>query len=162
MQHAYVFCSTSVIILCFCAILSCSFSSSCLSTLRWCVSRCGSDLSRWTGVLSRGGSRAGAHSRPPHCWPKQPVSTLRWTEREDWSETAAGTTGRRRAFRDTSSKSESIHLKGCSSVKVFLSAVATVCCLKGFRRDQGAADVDWEKEGGGGETKQRGEDKQNK
>lgn len=106
----------------------------------------GSDLSLWTGVLSWGAGRAGAHSRRPHCWPEQPVSNLLWNEeREDWSEPEALTTVRRRAFRETNSKFESIHLKGCSSVKVLLSAVATVWCLKGFRRDQGVADVDWEK-----------------
>lgn len=111
-----------------------------------------SDLSWWIGVLSWGAGRAGAHSRLPHCWPEQPVSKLLWNEeREDWSEAEARTTGRRRAIRETNSKFESIHLKGCSSVKVLLSAVATVWCLKGFCRDQGVADVDWKKEEGGRE-----------
>lgn len=76
---------------------------------------------------------------------------VRWRESEERSEPEARATGRQWAFRETSSKFESIHLKGCSSVKVPLSAVATVWCLKGFRRDQGVADVDWEKEEGGRE-----------
>lgn len=164
MQHNIFIFSIKVIIGCCHTIWTCSFSSFCLSTL--CVmwlhgtagvglstpAGFGSDLSQWIGVLSWGTGRAGAHSRLPHCWPEQPVSKLLWNEeREDWSEAEARTTGRRRAIRETNSKFESIHLKECSSVKVLLSAVATVWCLKGFCRDQGVADVDWKKEEGGRE-----------
>lgn len=43
----------------------------------------GSDLSLWTGVLSWGAGRAGAHSSLPHCWPEQPVSNLLWNEERE-------------------------------------------------------------------------------
>lgn len=74
------------------------------------------------------------------CW--NCCKMKRGREREERSKPEARATGRHPAFRETNSKFESIHLKGCSSVKVLLSAVAGVWCLKGFRRDQGVADVD--------------------
>lgn len=162
MQHNIFIFSIKVIIGCYRTILTCFFSSFCLPTL--CLhgtagvglsasSGFGSDLSPWTGVLSWGAAEpgpvpgfltVGPNTQCRNCFPL-------WREREDWSKPEARTTGRRRAFRETDSKFESIHLKGCSSVKVLLSAVATVWCSKGFRRDQGVADVDGEKEEGGRE-----------
>lgn len=90
----------------------------------------------------------GASTEPDWCqrWLAQVLSKFLWNElRKGRSGPDVQTTGRQQASRETNSKFESIYLKGCDSVKVLLSAVARICCSKGFCRDQGVADVDWEK-----------------